>query len=629
MKTIAKKLQNAAVFIIAIIALEFLLQSCDSKLDIPPKGSLSEDVLANKQGVRALLNGAYGALDGAVIGGNPYRSSPDNWVYGSCAGGDAHKGSDPYDQSQILTIATGKATPTLSFLNDNWRARYEGISRANAVIKILPRVEDMSAEEKTQAEAEAKFIRAHFYFELRRMFKSVPWIDETTTDYKVPNDREIWPDIEADFTFAKDNLPGTQSEIGRINKWAAASYLAKVYVYQGKWGLAKGLYDDIIPNGVTSAGVKYDLNAQFRLNWEPAFESTNPEAVFQIEQVVNDGTGEILNGNAGQRLNFPYNSPFLCCGFYQPSQDLVNSYRTDATGLPFIDNYNGEKVTSDFNLTSNEHFATYAGNLDPRLDWTVGRRGVPYLDWGPMPGRDWIRDAPSSGPYVSKKNVYWQARQSDDAFLTWSPGTSINVNVIRFADVLLMAAEAEVEAGSLATALNYVNKVRTRAGNPSSWVQNVHNKAYAKGIANSEAEMLSLSGIPALGWVIREDTQTTFVFLGGTSSDINNWQEYQIPNYTIGEYLSFPDKESALKAVHFERKLELAMEGHRFFDLVRWGEANEKLNSFFEYEKTVVSTLGSANFTTGKNEYYPIPQNQIDLSTVNQVPTLLQNPGYN
>jgi len=628
MKLINIKLLRNTIFLIVFASTSLMYYSCTEFLDITPKGSLSEPVLANKQGVRGLLNGAYGALDGAVIGGNPYRSSPDNWVYGSVAGGDAHKGSTAYDQSQILTMAVGNATPTLAYLNDNWRARYEGISRANSVIKILTDITDMSENEKTQAEAEARFIRGHFYFELRRMFGWVPWIDEQATEFKIPNDREIWPDIEADFTFAMNNLPEVQAEIGRVNNWAAKSYLAKVFIYQKKWQEAKALYDDIIANGVTSAGIKYDLNSSYRYNWEPAYESTNPEAVFQIQQVVNDGTGDVMNGNAGQRLNFPYNSPFLCCGFYQPTQELVNSFRTDDSGLPLPDSYNVLMVNNDMNINSTQQFAPYTGNLDPRLDWTAGRRGVPYLDWGPMPGRTWIRDQPSAGPYVGKKNVYWKARASDDSFLTWSPGTSINVNVIRFADVLLMAAEAEVEVGSLETAMNYVNRVRNRASDPSTWVNNENNRAYANGVAGSEAEMLNMTGIPVLGWVLREDSQTTFVFLGGDQSNINSWQEYEIPNYAISEYSSFPDKTFAREAVHFERKLELAMEGHRFFDLVRWEEADEKLNAFFAYEKTIVSSLGPGKFTPGKNELYPIPQNQIDLSTLNGTPTLIQNQGY-
>src|SRR5690606_24992781 len=274
------------------------------------------------------------------------------------------------------------------------------------------------------------------------------------------NDVDIWPNIEADFQYALDNLPQTQAEIGRVNKWAAAAYLAKVYVYQKKWPQAKTLYDDIIPNGVTSAGVAYDLLPNFRDNFEPAVEASSPEAVFAVQQVGDEGTGNQNNSNNGQRLNFPYNSPFLCCGFYQPTQDLVNSFRTDANGLPFVDNYNSVMVTNDMNISSSEQFTPYSGELDPRLDRTVGRRGVPFLDWGPHPGGVWVRDQSASGSYAAKKNVYWQARADEDANLSWPPGTALNVNILRFADVLLMAAEVEAQLDNLETAREYVNRVR-------------------------------------------------------------------------------------------------------------------------------------------------------------------------
>lgn len=619
---------NTTPIVRTFVLASFLIGCSDSFLDIPPQGSLSQEVLSNAQGVRALVIGVYGALDGAVIG-DTWRTSPDNWVYGSVAGGDAHKGSVPYDQSQIFTIGTGQATPDLSFLDSRWRMLYEGISRANAVLKVLDEVTDMTDEQKSDAAAEARFLRGHFYFELKRMFNMVPWIDENTTNFYQPNDVDIWPNIEADFQFALDNLPETQGEIGRVNKWAAAAYLAKVYVYQQKWSQAKVLYDDIIANGVTSAGVAYDLLPNFRDNFEPAVEASSPEAVFAVQQVGDEGTGNQNNSNNGQRLNFPYDSPFLCCGFYQPTQDLVNSFRTDANGLPLVDTYNSVMVTNDMNVSSSDPFAPYGGELDPRLDWTVGRRGVPFLDWGPHPGEVWVRDQSSGGPYAAKKNVYWQARADEDANLSWSPGTSINVNIIRFADVLLMAAEVEAQLDNLELAREYVNRVRDRAAT-SNWVNNEHNRAYAAAVVSSEADMLALGITTVRAWVIREDTQSTFVFLGGNSADISRWQEYKTPNYNIGEYTTpFADKQSALKAVYFERKLELALEGHRFFDLVRWGIAETVLNDFFDYESQIVPTIGVGHFDPIKNRQFPIPQNQIDLSRVNGVSVLKQNPGYN
>lgn len=624
-----KARRNTTTIVLRSIAIALLFACCsDSFLDIKPQGSLSQNVLSNAQGVRAMVIGVYGALDGAVIG-DTWRTSPDNWVYGSVSGGDAHKGSVPYDQSQIFTLGTGQATPDMSYLDSRWRMLYEGISRANAVLKILDQVDDMTDEEKAQAAAESRFLRGHYYFELKRMFNMVPWIDENTTDFYQPNNTDIWPNIEADFQFALDNLPPTQSEIGRVNKWAAASYLAKVYVYQQKWAEAKPLYDDVIANGVTSAGVKYDLNSNFRDNFEPALEAGSPETVFAVQQVGDEGTGNQNNSNNGQRLNFPYDSPFLCCGFYQPTQDLVNSYRTDASGLPLPDTYNDVMVTNDMNVSSNAHFTTYSGTLDPRLDWTVGRRGVPFLDWGPHPGETWVRDQNSGGPYAAKKNVYWQARADEDANLSWSPGTAINVNIIRFADVLLMAAEVEAQLNNLEQARTYVNRVRNRAAG-STWVSNELNRPYAAATVASEAEMLALGVTTVRAWVIREDTQSTFVFLGGNSGNVDSWQEYETPNYNIGSYTAaFPDQASALEAIYFERKLELALEGHRFFDLVRWGTAEEVLNPFFAFESQVVPTIGVGHFDPEKNEYYPIPQNQIDLSVVDGESVLNQNPGYN
>ncbi|HEY9487894.1 MAG TPA: RagB/SusD family nutrient uptake outer membrane protein [Chryseosolibacter sp.] len=624
-----KTLRNTTKKMMMIIAIGIFLSACDdSFLDIPAQGSLSQDVLSNKQGIRAMVIGVYGALDGAVIS-DTYRTSPDNWVYGSVAGGDAHKGSAPYDQSQIFTIGTGQATPNLSFFDSRWRALYEGISRANAVLQTLDQVTDMTDEEKARAAGEARFLRGHFYFELKRTFNMVPWIDENTRDFNQPNDRDIWPDIEADFQFALDNLPPTQSEIGRVNRWAAAAYLAKTYVYQQKWPLAKPLYDDIITQGVTSEGVPYDLFANFRDNFEPAAEAGSPEAVFVVQQVGDEGTGLQENSNNGQRLNFPYNSPFLCCGFYQPTQDLVNSYRTDANGLPMASTYNDVMVTNDMNVSSTAPFSLYNGELDPRLDWTVGRRGVPFLDWGPHPGSVWVRDQSAGGPYAAKKNIYWKARADEDSNVSWSPGTAINVNVIRFADVLLMAAEVEAQLENLNQARIYVNRVRNRAAN-SAKVNNNLNRPYAAAVVGGEAEMLSLGITSVRAWVVREDTQSTFVFLGGNSGDINNWQEYTDPNYNIGEYTTgFADKPTALQAIYFERKLELALEGHRFFDLVRWGEAEEKLNSFFDFESNIVPTIGVGSFNPLKNKHYPIPQNQINLSKINGVPQLKQNPGYN
>lgn len=581
------------LFLAATVSLS--MGSCsDDFLDQPALGSLSEDVVANKIGVEKLLIGAYAALDGQGLGGGgAWESASDNWVYGSVAGGVASKGSFGGDQPAIDQIVKFISNPSNGFYNSKWIAAYEGIARANNVLSLLANVEDVSEEERSNIAGQARFLRGHYYFELKKMFNMVPWVDENTEDPKQPNDIDIWPNIEADFQFAFDNLPGTQSEFARANKWAAGAYLGKTYLYQHKFSEASSIFTQVIESGTNSAGEKYDLVSEFEDNFDAETEN-NAETVFDVQMVANDGTSTITNSNQGGMLNFPYNSPFRCCGFYQPTQDLVNSYKTKSgSGLPILDNYNQDPVKNDMGVGADEAFTPYTGPVDPRLDWTVGRRGIPYHDWGNHPGATWIRDQSYGGPYAPKKNIYWQATQdlySDQS--SWAPGTAINVHIIRFADVLLMAAEAEAQTGNLGLAMEYVNRVRERASNPKGFL-----KEY-----------------------IDENSPLT----GFDESE--NAANYNIGLYTASEFSS---KENALEAIYFERKLELAMEGHRFFDLVRWGIAEETLNDYFQYQGGLTTDVRGGKFISGKSEYYPIPQAQIDLSLNSAGEhTLAQNPGY-
>ncbi|NBC02320.1 MAG: RagB/SusD family nutrient uptake outer membrane protein, partial [Bacteroidetes bacterium] len=547
-------------------------------------------------------------------------------------GTEAHKGSDAGDQPQMNTLGGMNVSPSTGFINLKWRGLYEGIARTNSVLSVLPDVpisEGVFSEaDKSRIEAEARFLRGHFYFELKRFYNNVPWIDETVDALTPqPNDQDIWPNIEADFQFAYNNLPAVQGQAGRPNSWAAASYLAKTYMYQQKFSEAKALYDQIIPNGNTSNGLAYDLVPLDQVH-NPV-NKNNAESVFAIQASADDGTGTIQNANPGMMLNYPYNSPFRCCGFYQPTLYLVNSFQT-VDGKPLINDFLSTPVKNDLGVLSSENFEPYGGALDPRLDWTVGRRGVPFHDWGPHPGQRWVRDQAYSGPYASKKHIWWQKDDQDvNNPSQWAPGTSYNIPIIRFADVLLMAAEAEIETGNLSQALQYINRVRERAADESAWVKNEFNRGYAFEIVNSEAEMLALE--PTSGsWVVREDTGTTFVYLGGGAADINNWNEYSEPNYSIALYDDLGNQQQAREIVRFERKIELALEGHRYFDLVRWGVAEDEINEFMDYEGDFfpASYINEGQFTPNKNEYFPIPQRQIDLSTVGGTPALQQNTGY-
>ncbi len=554
---IIKQIGNIYIPILAL----FMISSCsDSFLDQPALGALSEDVVANKVGVEKLLIGAYASLDGqqggnaSLGGGGPWEASPDNWIYGTVAGGEASKGSEGGDQPAIDQIVKFISNPSNGFYNTKWKAVYEGVTRCNNTIKLLEKAEDISDADRKNIMGQARFLRGHYFFELKKMFNMVPWIDETTENSKVPNDVDIWPMIEADFQYAYDNLPETQADFARANKWAAGAYLGKTYLYEKKFGEAKDIFATVINSGVNPGGVKYELVANFEDNFDAATEN-NSESVFDIQMVANDGTNSIANANNGDMLNYPYYGPFGCCGFFQPTQDLVNSFKTDpATGLPDPDNYNQNPVKSDLNVEASDPWTPYSGTLDPRLDWTAGRRGIPYHDWGIYPGKSWARDPNYGGAYYGKKHIYWQATQDLYADRSsWAPGSAINTHIIRFADVLLMAAEAEAQAGSLSVALNYVNQVRNRAANPDGFL-----KEYKDADA------------PLDGF-----------------NDAAYAADYIINPYTAA---NFGTKESALKAIYFERKLELAMEGHRFFDLSRWGIAEETLNAYFESRILIVKS---------------------------------------
>jgi hypothetical protein len=580
-----KKIKNLKWAILGTVTTMGLVFACsDDFLTIAPTASLAQAQLSSKKGLEGALVAVYAQLNGRAN----RMASPSNWVWGSIRGGDANKGTDPGDFSDINPIQRFEYQSTQGVIADSWGGLYEGVARANAVLGLLKTAQaDVTDADKKRISGEARFLRGHYYFELIKNFKNAPYVDESV-DYgsgieKVKNDTDLWPKIEADLKYAYDNLPETQGSVGRANKWAAASMLAKAYMFQKKFGDAKTLFDLIIANGKTTGGKKYGLVAKYPMVFK-ASNDNHEEAIFSIQAAAN--TGSVNNANPEFDLNWPYNTgpngPGNCCGFFQPSFELGNSFRTNAAGLPLLDgSYNnpGNEVKTDMGILTKDPFTPDAGNLDPRIDYSIGRRGIPYLDWIAHPGSDWIRNQPNGGPYSPKKYVYYK---SDVGSLqdnsSWTPGyTAINFTIIRFADVLLMAAEAEVEVGSLEKAREYVNMIRRRAANPEAFV--------------------TIGGAPAA-------------------------------KYVIGTYDSpWTDKDAARAAVRFERKLELSGEGYRFYDLVRWGIDVPTINAYLTYEsKKLPGTLGGSVYQA-KHALLPIPQGQIDL--LNQTEKILtQNPGY-
>ena len=582
----------------------------------PPQGSYSETSLANRRGVDGLLIGTYAALDGLWFetwGNNNLNQTggASNWIWGSIRSEEAYKGTEPNDFVDINPIENFTVQPSNGALTGKWNATYDGMGKANETLRVLASIspDEISDEDRARIQGEARFLRSHFFFEAVKVFNRPVFVDETVGTAEGPayedltNDGDVWAPMEADFEFAFNNLPGTMDAAGRANKWAAAAMLGKVYLYQGKWNDAKRMFDQVINEGTTAGGIALELEELYLDNFNAAAEPTNSEEIFSYEA---SATGDAFNGNYENTLNQPHGGAAAsasggasagCCGFFQPSQTLVNAFEVDDNGLPLINSFNDEDVRDDEAFASADNpdympFGTQAGEMvDARLDWTVGRRGIPYLDWGPHPGRDWIRDVTNGGPYSPIKNV---PRVSDAAnnlggSFGWGYTLSaLNVKIIRLADVMLMLAEAEAELGNVDRALELVNMVRMRAANEAGFV-------------------MSDDGTPAA-------------------------------NYMVGTYDSFGGQADALEKIRFERLLELGMEGHRFFDLVRWDNATdagqtaapfdivEHMNRYANSEDDRLHLNGFA--FEERDKYAPIPEFVITRATINGEERITQNDGF-
>lgn len=553
--------------ILFCLSMAFVFLGCsDDFTEEPAVGALSDESLANVTGVNLQLVGAYSLLDGWASGTDNNLVSADNW-WADVASDDAHKGSTDADVNFLFDMEIGNwETNNALFLN-KWQSLYAGVNRANGVISLIEKVE---GADFTQQLAEARFLRAHYYFELQRFYGNPAYISVenfNAVEFNQPNPGPVWTEIESDMQFAVDNLSPTKAALGVPNNTVAKAYLGKIKLYQGQFSEALTLLEQVINSG------EFSLEPEYADNFRAAGE-TGPESVFAVQHLSD--TGLSFNGSPSN-LNHPQGGPYgSCCGFYMPTQDLANAFKTE-NGLPLFDSYNNSDIVSDAGLNDDDPFTPTAEELDPRIDYTVGRRGIDYNGWGPMPGASWVRPGASdiSGVYLPKKNTYWAGEDGQRGTGDWGQQRGgVNVHIIRYADVILMAAEAAAETGDVSKALNYVNQIRERA----------KNSTYVK------------------------------------DADGNN-----AANYSIELYSSFPNQQYAIDAVRFERRVELGMEGQRLFDLRRWGNSIEVINEYISNEGRTISTWDAkAKPYPAHYELFPIPTVAIDLSGN----ILTQNPGY-
>ena len=562
-----KKILYSVLTVLALVG----TTSCSDFLDDQkPQGVLDSDMVKDPSNVDNLVISAYAVFTTA----EDVNSSFSMWNF-DVRSDDAYKGGNGTSDGDVfhqLEIEQGVLTTNWN-INDMWVRLYNCISRVNSAISVLETTSD-SYQLKAQRLGEMKFLRAYAHFLLKRLYKNIPFImdanlkqeDYNTLSNTEFNNDEGWQQIINDVEYAYSVLPVKQTDKGRPSKAAAAAFLTKAYLYKAY------RQDDPSSNQVTSINREdllkvieysnpdiysaggFDLEPDFHNNFRPETQYENGvESIWAMQYSINDGT-KYGNLNWSYGLIVP-NIPGVTdggCDFYKPSQNLVNAYRTDADGHPFIDTFNNK----DYDLTQ---------DADPRLFLTVGLTGLPYefnSKYMMDASSTWSRSNGLYGYYVTlKQNV-----DPDCGYMvkgSWW-GTPMNRIVFRYADVLLERAEAYAQLNETGEAIKLVNKIRLRAKQSTGMIANYPSDYGVK--------------------------------------------------FNISTYNGSYSQEDALKIVKMERRLEMGMESERFFDLVRWGEAEKVLNKYFAEETNNCSIYGDAHFTANKNEYLPIPFSQVAAS---------------
>ena len=551
------------------------LASCDSFLDEhTPQGTLSDDQVKAAENAEAMAVSAYAIFTTA----EDINSSFSMWNF-DVRSDDAYKGGSGTSDGDVfhqLEVQQGVLTTNWN-INDMWVRLYNSISRVNSAIALLNESSDSYAM-KYQRMAEMKFLRAYGHFLLKRLYKHIPFVVNENLTYDEYNqlsnttstNDEGWQLIINDLMEAYNTLPETQADKGRPTKASAAAFLAKVYLYKAYH------QDDEKTNQVTSINKEdlekvieftnpalyknYGLEDDIHNNFRPEEQYENgKESLWAIQYSRNDGS---TYGN----LNWSYglivpNIPGATdggCDFYKPSQNLVNAYKTGNDGLPILDGFN------------DKNYDKATDNADPRLFLTVGMPGLPYMfnkNFMMDETSIWSRSNGLYGYYVTLKQNVDPALIGSYLIKGSYWASSMNRIVFRYADVILERAEAYAQLGNTDEAIKLVNQIRTRAASSTQMISNYQN-------------------------------------LYGVKMYITNYR---------GSY----SKEDAIKIVKMERRLELGMEGERFFDLVRWGDASTVLNKYYAEEINDCSIYNSAHFTANKDEYLPIPFAQISASNGN------------
>ena len=579
-------------YILASLCVAMTTGCTDNFLDNAPQGSLSDGVMNSPEAIDLLVNAAYASLYGMTNEqGDPCMRPTTNWSYGEVRADNAYKGGGGEgDVWDVHAMETFQLQSNNGNLDGKWFNLYSLISRCNSALRVLKAADPNEYKDRDMRIAEVKVIRAHHYFELVRLFNKVPYIDEDlkVSEYvDVPNDqytrKEHLARIAADLLDAAGQLPDRQTEVGRINRNIALAYAAKVKLYEAYeqdeethavTNVNKALLREVVELIDQVKG--YDLLTDFQQLDMIDYENGS-ESVFAVQYSMNDGSSDGGRINWSNLLNSPGgNSPYHGDGFFLPSQDLINAYQTDENGLPVFDYQSRPDYgVVEFIDETHQNLSNTEPTVDPRLDFVVGRPTITYKTYRETPCQSWVRDRGVYGHNCAKR--FWVSPESPDMIQGWPWGASeLNWQIIRYADLLLYKAEALIELGEdLETARQLINRVRQRAQN-SEYVKDFNDPT-------KDAANYKIGLYPATGWT----------------------QDY------------------ARQALRTEMRLEKALEGERFFDLVRWGIAQDVMTRYFEAEKDQRVYYQVAKFDAGE-EYFPIPVAQYNFS----LGRYTQNPGY-
>lgn len=577
------KLQN--IFLATALALGTV--ACDDFIDVPPTGVIDGDLAYSEP--ESMVTAAYASL------GDCWYTYPFNlWPYGDVSSDDCLKGgSGTTDTGYHPMEIWSTLTSTPGELDELWYRFYCNISRCNRALVALEEhgVEKLGEKTAAQRVGEVHFLRGHSYYRLLTMFRQIPWIDENVfrnnLHEQTRNDEftyeELFKKVIGEFEMAYNALPDEVSDGGgRVNRIAAAAYLAKCYLtlaYGDGYEATNGvdfINEEYMRKVLEYTKVVKDSRYDYLEDYGDIFlpeHKNSKESVFAVQtsDYADDNT-KFGRANWSNMLNGCWG--MWSCGwdFHKPSQNLVNAFKT-RDGLPMFDDYN---ASTDYPVKG----VASAQKWDPRLFHTVGMPSFPYkYEEEYMMTKENSRTPNTYGYYTSLKEV--PQRSSGETFNGSWQAFAMNDYIFRYTDVMLMRAEALVELDELTEARSIINDIRTRAANSIS-----KHIGYA-------AEFCEIANYP---------------------------QTY------------FATKESARRCLRWERRLEMAMENGRYFDLRRWGIASQTLNAYFATEKNVsydgqsyAQYYNDAHYTPGKNEFYPVPYNQLYY-----VPGLyVQNKGYN